>query len=119
VVEFPLESVDAVVVTVTTLKTYAGVATGVGVGVGVVTGAVTAAALKRIEARPNRPTVESTDALLNEAVEAVGVAVAVLVAVGVGATGKSAESIVTSRTPKELTVPMLWVLNEVADFNFA
>ena len=99
-VEFPVESVDAVVVTVTTLKTYAGVATGVGAGVGVVTGAVTAAALKRIEARPNRPTVESTDALLNEAVEAVGLAVAVLVAVGVGATGKSAESI-TPRTKRK------------------
>lgn len=100
-VEFPLEPEVAVVVTVTTLKTYAGVATGVGVGVGVVDGAVTAAALNLIEARPNRPAPESTEALLNEAVEAVGVGVAV--AVSTGATGRSLASIVVRPTAKLVT----------------
>ena len=74
VVELPVESVDAVVVTVTTLNTYAGVATGVGEGVGVEVGGVTEAALNLIDARPNR-LLESTDALPNEAELAVGVEV--------------------------------------------
>lgn len=118
-VELPFESEVAVVVTVTTLNTYAGVATGVGVGVGVAVGAVTAAALNRIEARPNRPVDESTEAELNEAVEAVGVEVDVLVAVGVGATGRSAEAIDIWRALNDVTESMLWLPNEVADFNLA
>jgi hypothetical protein len=67
----------------------------------VVDGEVTAAALNRIEARPNRPAEESTEALLNEAVEAVGVGVAV--AVSIGATGKSLASIVVRPTAKLVT----------------